>query len=87
MTLAARKACTPPRKSPWPGTRRMARLQDNLGALAVHLQADEWAELNHALQTLSLAGARCIAESMKGVGAWQRHGLCEIMLNFHKNSW
>lgn len=77
--LAARKACTSAQIAlawllaqgddivPIPGTKRIAHLQDNLGALSVHLGADDLAELNQALKTVPVAGERYTEEGMKGV--------------------
>ncbi|MBO9356059.1 aldo/keto reductase [Bordetella petrii] len=79
--LAARKACSTAQIAlawllaqgddivPIPGTRRIAHLQDNLGALSVRLEPDDLAELNRALDALPVAGERYTAEGMKGVNA------------------
>jgi len=79
--LAQRKACTPAQIAlawllaqgddivPIPGTRRLRHLQDNLGALSVRLEADDLAELSHALGTVPVAGERYTTEGMKGVNA------------------
>jgi len=79
--LAARKACTPAQIAlawllaqgddivPIPGTRRLAHLQDNLGALSVHLEPDDVAELHRAFSAIPVAGARYTEEGMKGVNA------------------
>jgi len=79
--LAARKSCTPAQIAlawllaqgddivPIPGTRRLNHLRDNLGAPAVHLESDDLAELNRALNTIAVAGERYTEEGMKGVGA------------------
>lgn len=80
-TMAARKACTTAQIAlawllaqgndivPIPGTRRIAHLQDNLGALSVRLESEDLAELSRALGTVSVAGARYTEEGMKGVNA------------------
>lgn len=80
-TLAARKACSTAQIAlawllaqgddivPIPGTRRIAHLQDNLGALSVRLEPDDLAELNRALDALPVAGERYTAEGMKGINA------------------
>jgi len=77
--IATRKACTPAQIAlawllaqgedivPIPGTRRLHHLQDNAGALALHLGADDLAELGRALNTIAIAGARYTEEGMKGV--------------------
>lgn len=79
--LAARKACSTAQIAlawllaqgddivPIPGTRRIVHLQDNLGALSVHLEPDDLAELNRALDALPVAGERYTEEGMKGVNA------------------
>jgi len=77
--LAARKSCTSAQIAlawllaqgddivPIPGTRRLNHLQDNLGALAVHLEPEDRAELDQALNTISVVGERYTEEGMKGV--------------------
>jgi len=77
--LAARKSCTPAQIAlawllaqgddivPIPGTRRPHHLQDNLGALSVHLENDDLTELNRALNIIPVAGERYTEEGMKGV--------------------
>jgi len=77
--LAARKSCTPAQIAlawllaqgddivPIPGTRQPHHLQDNLGALSVNLENDDFAELNRALNTIPVAGERYTEEGMKGV--------------------
>ncbi|ENO86515.1 aldo/keto reductase [Thauera linaloolentis] len=79
--LAAHKACSTAQIAlawllaqgddivPIPGTRRIAHLQDNLGALSVHLQPDDLAELNRALDALPVVGERYTEEGMKGIDA------------------
>jgi len=79
--LAARKECTPAQIAlawllaqgddvvPIPGTRRIAYLQDNVGALSVRLDADDLAELDRAINTAPVAGERYTEEGMKGVNA------------------
>jgi len=54
---------------PIPGTKRLAHLQDNLGALSIHLESHEIVKLHQALDTLSVLGERYTAEGMKGVNA------------------
>jgi len=77
--LAARKSCTPAQIAlawllaqgddivPIPGTKRLNYLQDNVGALAVHLDVQDLSELNHALNTVPVVGERYTEEGMKGV--------------------
>jgi len=77
--LATRKACTPAQIAlawllsqgddivPIPGTKRLNYLQDNLGALAVHLDVQDLSELNHALNAIAIVGERYTQEGMKGV--------------------
>lgn len=79
--LAIKKSCSPAQIAlawllaqgddiiPIPGTKRLPHLQDNLGALSVHLEALEMAQLHQALDTLPVAGERYTAEGMKGVNA------------------
>ncbi len=79
--LAQRKACTTAQIAlawllaqgddivPIPGTRRIAHLQDNLGALSVRLAPDELAELDRAVVALPVAGERYTEEGMKRVNA------------------
>ncbi len=77
--LAVRKACTTAQIAlawllaqgddivPIPGTRRIAHLQDNLGALSVRLEPGDLAELSRAVVALPVAGERYTEEGMKGV--------------------
>lgn len=79
--MAARKGCTPAQIAlawllaqgddiaPIPGTRRIAHLQDNLGALSVHMETQDLAELARAIEAAPVAGARYTEEGMKGVNA------------------
>ena len=79
--LAAAKGCSPAQIAlawllaqgddiiPIPGTKRLAHLQDNLGALTLHLEDHEMAELHHALDALPVLGERYTTEGMKGVNA------------------
>ncbi|GAB3458153.1 aldo/keto reductase [Kineococcus endophyticus] len=43
---------------PIPGTRRLSRLEENLGAVELHLGADDLAELSAAAEQLGVAGER-----------------------------
>ena len=77
--LAATKGCSPAQIAlawllaqgddiiPIPGTKRLTHLQDNLGALSVHLEPLEIARLHQALDVLPVVGERYTAEGMKGV--------------------
>ncbi len=79
--LAQRKGSTPaqialawllaqgPDVVPIPGTRRIAHLQDNLGALSVALTPAELDELRRASDELPVAGQRYTEEGMKGINA------------------
>jgi len=78
--LAARKHVTPAQialawllaRKPWivpiPGTTKLARLEENLGAADVALSADEMAEIEKAASTIAITGARLPAAilSMSG---------------------
>ncbi|WP_445612837.1 aldo/keto reductase [Geobacillus sp. YF-1] len=73
--FAAEKQATPAQialawllaQKPWivpiPGTRKLERLEENLGALDVVLTAEEWQELNDALANIDIAGDRYPADS------------------------
>ncbi|MFC7692980.1 hypothetical protein ACFQY5_28885 [Paeniroseomonas aquatica] len=50
-----------------PGTRYLPRLQENLGALAVTLSAEEVARIGAAVPAGAAAGTRYPAGGMKGV--------------------
>lgn len=79
--LAARKGCSAAQIAlawllaqgddiiPIPGTKRIAHLKDNLGALSIHLAPEDLTELHQALDALPVVGARYTAEGMKGVNA------------------
>lgn len=79
QALARRKGCTPaqlalawllaqgPDIVPIPGTRRMTYLAENIGALDVHLNPAELAEIEQDLSGLPVAGARYTPEGMKGL--------------------
>jgi aryl-alcohol dehydrogenase-like predicted oxidoreductase len=68
--LAARKSVTPAQialawllaRKPWivpiPGTTKLARLEENLGAADVSLTADDMAEIEKAAKTIVIHGAR-----------------------------
>jgi aryl-alcohol dehydrogenase-like predicted oxidoreductase len=70
QALAADKGCTPGQLAlawvlaqgehivPIPGTRRVRNLEENLGALEVHLEADELAALDAVFPAGATAGAR-----------------------------
>ncbi len=77
--IAAEKNCTPGQLVlawllaqgndvvPIPGTKRIARLDENIGALAVSLSADDVARISAAVPAGSAAGTRYPAGGMKGV--------------------
>lgn len=79
--MAHDKACTPAQLAlAWllaqgddiiaiPGTKRIAYLQDNLGALSIRLSPDELAAMAQAFPPGVAAGARYTSEGMKGVDA------------------
>ena len=79
--IARAKGCTPAQLAlawllaqgddiiPIPGTKRIAYLHDNLGALAVRLNGAELAAMNAAFPLGMAAGARYTDEGMKGVDA------------------
>jgi aryl-alcohol dehydrogenase-like predicted oxidoreductase len=52
---------------PIPGTRRKAHLEENLGALAVRLDADDMARIDEAMPPGAAAGARYPDAQMKTV--------------------
>ncbi|MET0481587.1 MAG: aldo/keto reductase [Aestuariivirgaceae bacterium] len=78
-TLAAAKGCTPAQLAlawvlvqgndivPIPGTRRRKYLEENLGALAVELDADDLARIDRALPKGAASGARYTAAQMASV--------------------
>ncbi|MFZ2081937.1 MAG: aldo/keto reductase [Xanthobacteraceae bacterium] len=77
--IAARKHCTPGQLVlawllaqgddivPIPGTKRTARLIENIGALAVHLSAADLAEIEQAVPVGAVAGLRYPEAQMKSV--------------------
>jgi len=78
--IAAGKNATPAQialawvlaQKPWivpiPGTRKLARLEENLGAVDIVLPPDELRALNAALANIEIAGDRYPAEYAKRVG-------------------
>ena len=68
--IAARKHATPAQvalawllaQKPWivpiPGTRRLERLEENIGAADVELTADDLREIEDAASTITVQGAR-----------------------------
>jgi len=76
-TLAQRYACSPSQLAlawvlaqdahivPIPGTKRRSYLEENSGALAVHLSTEDLAELNHLFPLDAAAGTRYTAEGMQ----------------------
>lgn len=69
-TIAARKNATPAQialawllaQKPWivpiPGTRKLSRLEENMGAIAVELTADDLREIDSAASQITVQGAR-----------------------------
>jgi aryl-alcohol dehydrogenase-like predicted oxidoreductase len=79
-TLAAEKGCTPAQLAlawvlaqgqdivPIPGTRRRARLDENIGALDVQLDKDELASIDRIFPPEAVAGARYAPAAMTHIG-------------------
>jgi len=79
-TVAARKGATPAQialawllaQKPWivpiPGTTKLQRLDENLGALSVELSAEELQEINDAASKMVLIGARLPEGALKMTG-------------------
>ena len=79
--LATAKGCKPgqvalawllaqgPEILPIPGTKRIAYLEDNVGAAAIRLSADDLVQLNAALPPGAASGERYPSEGMKGLNA------------------
>src|SRR5580700_11137764 len=69
-TMAARKKATPAQvalawllaQKPWiapiPGTTKLARLEENIGAAAVQLTSEDLAEIESAAKNITVEGAR-----------------------------
>ena len=59
-------------QKPWivpiPGTRRLERLDENLGATGVVLTEADLAEINAASDAVTIVGDRYPAAAMKGLG-------------------
>ena len=59
-------------QKPWivpiPGTTKPERLEENLRSADLELTSEEWRDLNHALSTIKLQGARYPTEEEKRVG-------------------
>jgi aryl-alcohol dehydrogenase-like predicted oxidoreductase len=59
-------------QKPWivpiPGTTKLHRLEENIGAANIELHADELREIDHALATLTIQGARYPEQLQKLVG-------------------
>ena len=78
--LAAAKGCTPSQLAlawvlaqgqdivPIPGTKRVKYLDDNLGAVNVHLTVDDLAQIDAILPAGAASGARYNAQAMLAVG-------------------
>jgi aryl-alcohol dehydrogenase-like predicted oxidoreductase len=54
--------------APIPGTTKMHRLEENLGAAEVELTAGELRDMNDALAKIEIAGDRYPAEYLKRMG-------------------
>ncbi|MBI1754227.1 MAG: aldo/keto reductase [Acidobacteria bacterium] len=79
-TVAARKAATPAQialawllaQKPWivpiPGTTKLHRLEENLGAAAVQLEPEDMKEIESAAALISLQGARLPEAALKMTG-------------------
>ncbi len=78
--IAAKKNATPAQialawvlaQKPWivpiPGTKKLERLKENLGAQGIEFSAQELAEINEALSKINIAGERYPEESEKLTG-------------------
>jgi aryl-alcohol dehydrogenase-like predicted oxidoreductase len=78
--IAAQKQVTPAQialawllaQKPWivpiPGTRKLSRLEENMGAVAVHLSPDDLHEIESASSQITIQGARYPEESERRVG-------------------
>ncbi len=78
--IAARLGATPAQvalawllaRKPWivpiPGTRRLERLAENLGAVDLTLSADDAAEITAASDAVTIQGTRYPEDAMKGLG-------------------
>jgi aryl-alcohol dehydrogenase-like predicted oxidoreductase len=76
--IAARKQATPAQialawllaQKPWivpiPGTRKLERLDENLGAIAIELTADELGEINKSASSVEVHGARGTGQERYG---------------------
>jgi aryl-alcohol dehydrogenase-like predicted oxidoreductase len=76
-TIAKRKKATPAQialawllaQKPWivpiPGTKKLERLDENIGALAVELTSDYLREIDNAFSKITVQGARLPEEHMK----------------------
>ena len=77
--IAAKKGCSPGRLAlawvlakgedivPIPGTKRMTYLDENLGAIQVHLSADEMREIDAVLPIGAASGDRYHAQAMQAI--------------------
>ncbi len=50
---------------PIPGTRKLARLEENIGALDVALSSDDLREIERAASQIKVQGARLPEETLK----------------------
>jgi aryl-alcohol dehydrogenase-like predicted oxidoreductase len=61
-----------PAQKPWifliPGTRKLVRLEENLGAADVELKAEDLRDLNDALSKIEISGDRYPAEYAERTG-------------------
>src|SRR5262249_18229290 len=83
-TFAERKKTTPAQialawllaRKPWivpiPGTTKRHRLEENLGAAAIHLTSDDLAGIDQGASAITLHGARYPEHLQKLVGRWQQ---------------
>lgn len=79
-TIATRKNATPAQialawllaQKPWivpiPGTRKLSRLEENMGAVAVELTPDDLSEINTAASQITVQGARYPEEMERRTG-------------------
>jgi aryl-alcohol dehydrogenase-like predicted oxidoreductase len=79
-SVATRKGATPAQiaiawllaQKPWivpiPGTTKLHRLEENLGALAIDLTASDLHEINEAASKITLQGARLPESMLKMTG-------------------
>ena len=78
--IAGRRGATPAQvalawllaQKPWivpiPGTTKLARLEENIGAASLALTADDFSEIEHAAAKITVQGARYPEELMRMSG-------------------